>query len=73
MNYHDWKHHASCFKYGQECRGPLPRQCDGNRKFEGDKDEDGKCTPWRSLLKDEIAVYLFIQLSNQNICLLASK
>ena len=57
MNKHDWKHYALCFEYHKECRGSFPRQCGENTKFEEDKVEKGKCTLWRSLLKDDIAVY----------------
>lgn len=36
---------------------PFPRQCGEDTKFEEDTDEEGNCTLWRSLLKDDVSVY----------------
>ena len=60
MNEHDWKHRLSCFKYGKECRAPFPRQSCESTQFEEDKDDEEKCTIWRSLMKEDSVVYPFI-------------
>ena len=62
-----WKHCASCVTYGKKYRGPFPRQCGENTKFDEDTDEDKKscCGDLWSLIKDDPAVYLFVVNPNQ--------
>ena len=60
MNEHDWKHRPSCFKYGKECRAPFPRQSCESTQFEEDKDDEEKCTRWKSLMKKNVVMYPFI-------------
>ena len=60
MNEHDWKHQPSCFKYGKECRALFSRQSCESTHFKEDKDDEEKCTIWRSLMKEDIVVYPFI-------------
>ena len=59
MNEHDWKHCASSFKHGKECRFPFQRQSAEVAKVEEDDKEETKSNLWTSLEKDHEAIFSF--------------